>query len=213
MRAWSHDHLRQDLGDQCDGNIGRHLVPLLAEAGVAVTRDPGRTGLPGGVEVVRGDLTEPETLEAALESVGAVFLLWPFFSAAGAQAVVEAIARHAHRGRLRLRLLRAGRARHGAERGVGRDRGAAAGGISGGRRGADARVTGDEHLAGSARGLGATEAERRHLTEADLRSIVENELRERSVAAEEHERIGRDDHAERLRAEAEVLSRHLGPAL
>lgn len=42
------------------GNIGRHLVSLLAEAGVAVralTRDPGRAGLPGGVEVARGDLT------------------------------------------------------------------------------------------------------------------------------------------------------------
>ncbi|GAA2778134.1 SDR family oxidoreductase [Nonomuraea dietziae] len=82
------------------GNIGRHLVSLLAEAGVAVralTRDPGRAGLPGGVEVARGDLTEPETLEAALEGVDAVFLLWPFFSAAGAEPVVEAIARHAHR--------------------------------------------------------------------------------------------------------------------
>ncbi|MGW7480483.1 SDR family oxidoreductase [Nonomuraea muscovyensis] len=82
------------------GNIGRHLVPLLAEAGVAVralTREPSRAGLPGGVEVVRGDLTEPESVEAALEGVGSVFLLWPSFSAAGAEHVVEAIARHARR--------------------------------------------------------------------------------------------------------------------
>jgi uncharacterized protein len=74
-------------------------------------------------------------------------------------------------------------------------------------------VTGNEHVAGSATGLGAAEAERRPLTEADLRSILENEVRERSAAAEEYERFGRDDRAEQLRAEAEVLSRYLGPAL
>jgi uncharacterized protein YqeY len=74
-------------------------------------------------------------------------------------------------------------------------------------------VTGNEHVAGSAAGLGAAEAERRHLTEADLRSIVEDEVRERSVAAEEYEQFGRNKFAERLRAEAEVLSRYLRPTL
>ncbi|GAA3465184.1 GatB/YqeY domain-containing protein [Saccharothrix longispora] len=78
--------------------------------------------------------------------------------------------------------------------------------------GVPADVTGSEHVAGAAAGLGAAEAERRHLTEADLRSIVEDEVRERSVAALEYERLGRDDLAERLRAEAEVLGRHLRPA-
>lgn len=70
-------------------------------------------------------------------------------------------------------------------------------------------VTGNGHVAGSAPGLGTAEAERRHLTEAALRSIIENEVRERSVAAEEYEQLGRNDLAERLRAEAEVLSRYL----
>lgn len=82
------------------GNIGRHLVPLLDEAGVpvrALTRDPSRAGLPGGVEAVRGDLTDPESVEKALHGVSSVFLLWPSFSAAGAEPVVEAIARHARR--------------------------------------------------------------------------------------------------------------------
>ena len=74
-------------------------------------------------------------------------------------------------------------------------------------------VTGNEHVAGSASGLGAAEAERRHLTEADLRSIVENEVRERSVAARKYEQFGRNDLAEGLRAEAQVLSRYLRPAL
>ncbi|WP_020673415.1 GatB/YqeY domain-containing protein [Amycolatopsis nigrescens] len=72
-------------------------------------------------------------------------------------------------------------------------------------------TTGNEHVAGAAVGLGSAEAERRHLTEADLRSIVENEVRERSVAAEEYAQLGRDDVAERLRAEAAVLSRYLDP--
>ncbi|MFT7837967.1 GatB/YqeY domain-containing protein [Saccharothrix sp. BKS2] len=67
-----------------------------------------------------------------------------------------------------------------------------------------------EHIAGAVAGLGAAEAERRQLTEADVRSIVEGEVRERSVAAAEYERLGRDDVAERLRAEAGVLERHLG---
>jgi uncharacterized protein YqeY len=73
-------------------------------------------------------------------------------------------------------------------------------------------ATGNEHVAGAAAGLGPAEAERRHLTEADLWSIVENEVRERLAAAEEYERFGRTDPAERLRAEAGVLSPYLKPA-
>jgi uncharacterized protein len=67
-----------------------------------------------------------------------------------------------------------------------------------------------EFIAGAAVGLGAAEAERRHLTGADLRSIVEHEVHERTVAADDFERAGRHDRAERLRAEAGVLSRYLG---
>lgn len=40
-----------------------------------MTRTPDSAGLPDGVEVVRGDLFEPDTLEAALEGVGSVFLI------------------------------------------------------------------------------------------------------------------------------------------
>jgi len=73
-------------------------------------------------------------------------------------------------------------------------------------------AAGNEHVAGAAVGLGASEAPRRDLTAADLRSIVENEVRERDNAAEEYERLGRTEQAERLRAEAAVLRRHLDPA-
>jgi len=71
------------------------------------------------------------------------------------------------------------------------------------------RVTGDEQIAGSAVGVGAGEAARRHLTEDDLRAIVEGEIRERVVAAQEYEQLGRIDLAKRLQAEADVLSRYL----
>jgi uncharacterized protein YbjT (DUF2867 family) len=82
------------------GNVGGQVVSQLAGAGAAVrafVRDPDHAGRPAGVEAVRGDLSKPETLEAALEGVGSVFLVWPFFSAEGAPAVVDAIARHARR--------------------------------------------------------------------------------------------------------------------
>ncbi len=76
----------------------------------------------------------------------------------------------------------------------------------------DAVVTGNDHVAGAVAGPGATEAERRRLTVADVRAVVEEEVRERTAAAEECERLGRDDHAARLRAEAQVLGRYLDGA-
>ncbi|MBE1490117.1 uncharacterized protein YbjT (DUF2867 family) [Plantactinospora soyae] len=80
------------------GNIGRHVVRGLLTAGVAVralVRDPGAAELPDGVELVRGDLTRPAELAAALAGVDAVFLLWPFPTAEGAAPVLDVIAAHA----------------------------------------------------------------------------------------------------------------------
>lgn len=68
-----------------------------------------------------------------------------------------------------------------------------------------------EHIAGSV-GQGAAEVERRQLTEPDLRAIVEAEVHERSVAASGYEQVGRSDLAQRLRSEADVLSRYLSQA-
>ncbi len=82
------------------GNVGRRVVVQLNDAGVhvrALVRDPAFARLPAGVEVVRGDLTKPETVKSALDSVDSVFLVWPFFSAEGAPAVLDLIARHARR--------------------------------------------------------------------------------------------------------------------
>ncbi|MFG1707824.1 NmrA family NAD(P)-binding protein [Nonomuraea sp. M3C6] len=82
------------------GNVGRQLVSMLIEAGAtprALTREPRSAGLPDGVQVVGGDLTDPGSLDAALDGVESVFLLWPFFTAEGAGPVVDAIGKHARR--------------------------------------------------------------------------------------------------------------------
>ncbi|WP_336161118.1 NAD(P)H-binding protein [Amycolatopsis sp. VC5-11] len=59
------------------GNVGRLVVDELVARGVpvrALTVDPERAALPGGVEVVVGSLAKPSTLPAALEGVEAVYL-------------------------------------------------------------------------------------------------------------------------------------------
>lgn len=71
------------------------------------------------------------------------------------------------------------------------------------------RTTENEHVAGAAAGVGATEAERRQLTDTELHAIVEKEAHDRAAAAGEYERLGRHDRAESLRSEADVLNRYL----
>jgi uncharacterized protein YbjT (DUF2867 family) len=75
------------------------VVDELLDAGVpvrALTRRTATAGLPAAVEVVAGDLTVPESLEPALQGVGAVFLLWTA-PPGTAPAVVERIASHTRR--------------------------------------------------------------------------------------------------------------------
>jgi uncharacterized protein YbjT (DUF2867 family) len=81
------------------GNVGRQVVSQLAatEAQVrALTRNPDAAHLPPQVEVVRGDLTVPETLDGSLDGIDAVFLVWTAPPAAVAPAL-ERIAKHARR--------------------------------------------------------------------------------------------------------------------
>jgi len=83
----------------CTGNVGRHVVDQLAATGAqfrAMTRNPDAAGLPPHVEVVRGDLTVPETLDRCLENIDAVFLVWVAPPAAAAGAL-ERIATHVRR--------------------------------------------------------------------------------------------------------------------
>ncbi|GAA2263873.1 NAD(P)H-binding protein [Streptomyces amakusaensis] len=68
------------------GTVGRRLVRELLDRGHSVralTRDPARADLPAGVETVRGDLTDPESLAAALQGVTGLHLITfggPYFT-------------------------------------------------------------------------------------------------------------------------------------
>jgi len=86
------------------GTVGRQVVSQLLDTGSdvrALVRDPDSADLPGGVELLRGDLSDPASLAAALDSVGAVFLVWPFTSPEAATdiapGVVEMIAEQGRR--------------------------------------------------------------------------------------------------------------------
>jgi len=81
------------------GNVGRQVLAQLTATGAqvrALVRNPDGTDLLPQVEVVRGDLTLPETLDACLDGIDAVFLVWCAARSAVAPAL-ERIAKHARR--------------------------------------------------------------------------------------------------------------------
>ena len=82
------------------GNVGRQVVSqLLAIDDVrvrALTRDPASANFASPVEVMRGDLTVPETLDPCLDGVDAVFLVWTTDPSAISSAV-DRIAGYARR--------------------------------------------------------------------------------------------------------------------
>src|SRR5260370_12230968 len=80
------------------GHVGRHVVSQLLQTSAvvrALVRNPDQVSLPSGVEVVRGDLSDPDTLNACLIGVEAVFLMWPFPTAKAAPAVLAVVSKHA----------------------------------------------------------------------------------------------------------------------
>jgi uncharacterized protein YbjT (DUF2867 family) len=90
--------MQQILVIGATGRVGRQVVSQLP-AGVrvrAVVRDPQTAGLPPHVDVVRGDLTQAETLDACLDGVDAVFLVWCAPLSAAVPAL-ERIVSHARR--------------------------------------------------------------------------------------------------------------------
>jgi uncharacterized protein YqeY len=74
---------------------------------------------------------------------------------------------------------------------------------------APATHIGDGPIAGAVNGLGGSEAARRELTEPEIIELVAAQARERDDAADEYQRLGQHDAADRLRAEAAVLRQHL----
>ncbi|MEV4011395.1 zinc-binding dehydrogenase [Nonomuraea angiospora] len=77
--------MRTVLVTGATGTVGRLVAARLAEAGAEV-RPFGRA---------QGDLADPGSLP--LDGVESVFLVWPFATAEGARAVIDAIARRARR--------------------------------------------------------------------------------------------------------------------
>jgi len=81
------------------GTVGRQVLSRLVAGGAqvrALVRNPGAAQLPPQVEMVRGDLTLPDTLDACLEGIDTVFLVWTAPAAAVAPAL-ERITKHARR--------------------------------------------------------------------------------------------------------------------
>jgi uncharacterized protein YbjT (DUF2867 family) len=81
--------------------VGRLVVDELLRSDVpvrALARRPEHAALPAGVQVMAGDLTMPASIDAALDGVESVFLIWTA-AVATAAAVVERLASHASRRR------------------------------------------------------------------------------------------------------------------
>jgi uncharacterized protein YbjT (DUF2867 family) len=70
------------------GNVGRHVVAGLAATGADVR---GLSRSERGPGLVRGDLSDPGRLRAALDGIDQVFLLWPGPSSDGIEAAVNMI--------------------------------------------------------------------------------------------------------------------------
>lgn len=61
-----------------NGTIGRHVIDQLVQRGASVralVRDPAKADFPAGVNVVKGDLMDPDSLRGAFAGVSALFLL------------------------------------------------------------------------------------------------------------------------------------------
>lgn len=80
------------------GRVGRHVASQLAAAGTkvrALRRNPDTAHLPAEIEIAKGDLSIPESLERPLDDVEAVFLVWT----APSEFVVPALERIANKAR------------------------------------------------------------------------------------------------------------------
>ena len=81
------------------GNVGSQVLSHFATTSAqvrAMVRDPKAARFPAQVDVVRGDLTLPETLDACLDGIESVFLVWTV-PPVTACAVLERIAKSVQR--------------------------------------------------------------------------------------------------------------------
>jgi uncharacterized protein YbjT (DUF2867 family) len=95
-------HMESILVTGATGNVGRQVVSQLLATDVrvrAMARNPDSAGLPRQVEVVRGDLTVPTSLDRCLDGVDAVFLMWQAPAAAVLPIEPDRARRHRRAGR------------------------------------------------------------------------------------------------------------------
>ena len=94
-----HSTKRRVLITGATGTIGREIITELVSKDVivrALTRRPETVDLPASVEVVTGDLTVPESLDAGLQDVDVAFLVWTAPPATVAP-VIDRLAEHVSR--------------------------------------------------------------------------------------------------------------------
>jgi uncharacterized protein YbjT (DUF2867 family) len=87
--------MRRILVTGATGNVGGQVLSQLIATSAevrALVRNPEASRFPRQVEVVRGDLTLPETLDACLDGIESVFLVWTA-PLATASAVLKRIAK------------------------------------------------------------------------------------------------------------------------
>ena len=75
------------------GNVGSQVARILARSGAYVrvlARNPDRVSLPGNVEVVRGDFTDPETLARTADGADGIFHMLPAMDTMLEEAVKRA---------------------------------------------------------------------------------------------------------------------------
>lgn len=90
--------IKQTLVIGATGTIGRHVVRMLRDRGLAVrglARDV--SDLPEGVDRFRADVRDLDALRAAVRDVDAVLLVWPFMAADGIDDVAAVLGRPGRR--------------------------------------------------------------------------------------------------------------------
>ncbi|MEU7242931.1 NAD-dependent epimerase/dehydratase family protein [Streptomyces sparsogenes] len=85
------------------GNLGHALLARLhARAAAVRCLDRRRVGPRPGIESVRGDLTDADSVRAALDDIDTVFLIWPLLDTAPAEPLIAELAAAAPARRLPL---------------------------------------------------------------------------------------------------------------
>ena len=81
-------------------NVGRDVVSQILDTDDAVrgfARSLHSAGLPCYIDAVHEDLSIPYTLDACLDGVETIFLVWSVFTAEAVPAFLDAVAKHVRR--------------------------------------------------------------------------------------------------------------------